>query len=160
MVTRCLQQLLTSGSHYVCSENYYPSPLVIKIKIVIICIAYFDIFCTAHKLNLCVFLILVINEDYRYHTYQYVNICLRNHLLNIRMNFITCDLVLKSPLFSLIPSVTIVCNRKKLKLKIDSAASIGGQGTFMEYVSFFWQLVVAAQSVSKQTTLTETINTM
>jgi len=76
------------------------------------------------------------------------------------MNFITCDLVLKSPLFSLIPSVTIVCNRKKLKLKIDSAASIGGQGTFMEYVSFFWQLVVAAQSVSKQTTLTETINTM
>jgi len=63
-------------------------------------------------------------------------------------------------LFSLIPSITIVCNTKELKLKIDSAASIGSQRKFTEYVSFYWLPVVAAQAVSKQTALTETINTI
>ena len=47
-----------------------------------------------------------------------------------------------------------------LKLKIDSAASIEDQGKFTEYVSFFWLPVVAAQSVSQQTALTETTNTI
>jgi hypothetical protein len=168
VVTRCLQQLLASGSHHICSENFYQYPLVIKIT-VITCIASFNIFLycphikfmcffySCHKRRLsfpytgcstryqirhffnnsntnediatkfeqkyvccvknkeecvcsvCLFRcnifidVIIIKEMpgsvasgtpciYIY-IYQYVNICLRNHLLNIRMKLITYDLV-------------------------------------------------------------------
>jgi hypothetical protein len=54
----------------------------------------------------------------------------------------------QSSLFLLIPSQKVDFNKKKLMLKIDSAASIGGQGKYMKYVSFSWPPVVTALSIS------------
>jgi hypothetical protein len=50
-----LQQLLARVAHYVCSENFYLSPSVVKIAIVILCIACFDLSLYRPQLRLCVF---------------------------------------------------------------------------------------------------------
>jgi hypothetical protein len=46
-----------------------------------------------------------------------------------------------------------------LMLKLDGAACIEGQGTYMKCVGFPWLPVVAALSISKRNTATELIYT-